>query len=408
MSQDVRQSLSQGMSFTLEVSQQLCEALSAITSGGPGDPKIRISSIIEQILASITSVQLRTAVTEFVRSCNDLDKALVDSRELLAVASPDRVKQFIVEHIFRSNTENGRFIHAKQDGIATTDDLPKTRVDHFLKAYFEPKKFKVATEVYHQMLQGSRGNVYSVDEYSEMVVATNMVTEIRSLLDTACLVMQYIFQVKSTDGSPILQSYLRDLVILENLRFLLSERLLKRYVNRFKKLPASARHQDYEEMILNTIAEFTLLSMGIISPNIFELKRVPRDTEQYQGVVESLKKIGVDLDSLMKRYRLSTTVDIIWFSRYSTAKVRSCATSETVVRTFITDTVRADRVALLEAVEYEHLFGRIKESKQDNTDDETFAEDIVAMLNESLSAQKFQDTLIALLRKWYPKFECLL
>jgi hypothetical protein len=350
---------------------------------------------------------LRTAISGLIAN-PQFSEELLRLRKELAVATESRVKHFGVNFMYTSSTNNeGKFVHARDSENKVVLDPPITRAVHFNKAYFSPEGFGAEVEEYRKTIQTLRENVKSVAEYSEMKAALDIVSLLRPQMDLLCLLIELIFRVTAEDRR-LLQSFLRDYVILENLDLVFSERLLKRFVSRFERAGSRAVARDYEEMILNTVAEFTLLSMGIISPKIFELRRVPQESTQFELADEKLREIGVDLFQVLKQYNIEGRASFIWFNRYATAKVRSTGTTEQIVRTFITKVVREDRKSILSALKYEEFFKDVRDIRQSHRGFDDFAEAACEKLAEVLSGEEFQKALGRLLHTWYPKFYMLL
>jgi hypothetical protein len=399
--------LTQSHELSLSILQGYTASLSMSRSGSPFDPKGVIQAILKLIAQRISNPQLRQAAEAFIQH-PDLGRLVVDSREKLAVAKKDRITEFGVDFVFMTCSDNGEFIHARDENGKPFLNPPKTTGVNFSKAYFTPETFRKKIEKELASLQALGSTVGSVDEYTGMVAAQTIVEHIRKNIDLICIIIELLFEQRSETNTRVLEEYLRGLVIQENLDLILSERMLKRFVTRFKRACKKAKAYEYEPALLNTIAEFTLISMGIILPELFELGTIDTETEWYQSAKDGLRKIGVPINTLLERFNLKGSGDVIWFNRYATAKVKSTPKTEAAVRDFITETVRANSKEVLTAVDFPTLFARIKEHKASSDDPDDFAESACRELSDTLSGASFQEAFGKLLHIWYPKMEQLM
>ncbi len=396
----------QSLDIGLEHSQAITEMVANIRSASGSDPGNIIQGILDKVIASIERPDLREAIRQL---CTDtLQKKLVTWADVLAVLTREKIKQFTIEYMFYSMTENGEFVHCKDaDGRALLD-RPKTNLPLFTEAFLAPDALRQRAADYLQVLQANAEKVGSVAEYSEMITAQNIMEIVRPHIDILYTTLVYLFAKKDLKGEAILATFLRDSAILQKLTLILSERMLKRFVKRFEKVGKKAAASEYEDMILNTVAEYTLISMGIITPDIFTQRRGDIDTDAYTEASADLEKIGVKLEDVLSHYHLKSSGSLFW-CRYSTTKTVPSRISDEFIRHFITETVRKDRVEVFEALNYSSFFNEIKKLKWESEGDiDVFADGAINLLREAFSDNDFQIKFLVILRRWYVHLETLL
>lgn len=404
------QSLCLAQRSTLNIELALSQSLALAVSksrppGSPGNPGDILAKILHKIADVVANKQLQSAVQGLAGNKSFVD-GLLSHREDLAVLRSGRLEQFAADHIYTTSTQDGKFIHATDGAGKPLLDPPKTTGILFRRALLEPEGLEHEMRAFQEMMQSSAAErVTSLTEHSEMITAQNVAKQIRPFFENFCALLELVF-AKKAEGEVTVAQFLREAVILDQLDLVMSERLIKRFVRRFKRVGAKAQAGQYEEAMLNTIAEYTLISMGVISPDIFTLQRGEVDTEALDAAETKLSEVGIDLNSVLAHYDLKRSGNIFWY-RYATTKMTPGRASEHLVRGFITDTVRKDRDVILAALGYEEVFEQIRLAKaESNLED--FPEVITEGLTELLGGEKFQKAHLALLRKWYPRLEQML
>lgn len=394
------------LSIELRLSQDL--ALTVRQSrppGSPGNPGDILTKILREIADVVTHKQLQAAIRGLADDKN-LINGLILHKEDLAVLRKGRLEQFAADHIYTISTQDGKFVHATDTEGKPLLNPPKTTGILFRRALLKPEEIEREITVFKEMMGSSASKrVNTMAEHLEMVAAEKVAHQIRPIFESFCAVLELIFAKKTTDEITVAQ-FLRDAAILDQLDLVMSERLIKRFVKRFNRVGRKAQAENFEEAMLNTIAEYTLISMGVISPDIFTLRRGEVDTEALAAAEVKLSEVGIDLGSVLQHYNLNRSGNIFWY-RYATTKMTPGRASEQLVRGFITDTVRKDRAVILQALEYPELFEQFKLAKVER-EPEDFVEVITERLTERLSGNPFQSAHLTLLRKWYPRLEAML
>ncbi len=397
---------SQSLSIELGLSQSLAQTVGLTRPpGSPGNPEEILARILANIVASITNARIQEAVSGLT-SDPSFVKGLLLHKEELAVLREGRIEQFAADHLYTNSTRDGKFVHAVGSDGKPVLDPPQTTGILFRRALLEPENFGQEVELLAERLRQIASRVHSVAELKEMTAAKNIAAQVRPLFENFCAILELVFAKKTEDMMTVAQ-FLRDAVILEKLDLIMSERLLKRFLKRFRRVGPRAVARDFEESMLNTVAEYTLISMGVISPDIFALQRSDTDSEAYDGACTELSKVGIDLSQVLAHYQIQPAGRIFWH-RYSTTKVKPSDRSEQIVRDFIIRTVRQDRQAVLAAVNHTELFAGFKAAKAKYGVDEEFDDEIIGQLTDQLGSDSFQLQYLALLRRWYPQLEKLL
>jgi len=86
----------------------------------------------------------------------------------------------------------------------------------------------------------------------------------------------------------------------------ISEKILKRFYDRFKNVRRTSGTTGYDSAMLNTIAEIVLVSMGIIDQQLFSLQSFNQDRDYYESLRDDFEKNDLDLDKNFASLRLKS------------------------------------------------------------------------------------------------------
>ncbi len=402
------QTLSQGYSLVqsntlrLELSQALALTVGLTRpSGSPGNPEDILRRILQMITRMIKNDHIRPMIEKLTTE-ELFVKQLFASRSALAVLSPERVSRFVVDYLYACSTLDGRFVHMTDSAGQPVVDPPSASLEVFARAMLSEKQFQVEIDAYARLARGVNTRLRSSHEYTGLLSAQKVASCLRPLFENLCTILRLVFAQKA-GGEITLAQFLLDTVILEKLDLIMSERLSKRFLKRFGRVGPRAHAQDFVVAMLNTIAEYTLMSMGVISPEIFTLQRGRVDSEAYDSARTELAGIGIKLDKVLAHYNLTGSGSYFW-CRYSTTKGTPTDRSEKIVRRFVTETVRESESAILSALSWGELFEQIKSANAEDDPDEA----VLKILTNRLGSEEFQAGYMLLLRSWYPKLETLL
>lgn len=403
-------SLSQSLSLTqshsllltqkMELSQRLAQKIEGIRGKNSStDLAVTLKKVITDIIAGLPDNLKMT----FAAVCDEqLQAAMLKTIGIFAVPTRAEIRNFVLHHIYTVSTDGqGRFIHFCDLSGGGIVDVPKTDFGTLAQALVDLEKFTQETEMIKKTLeeQVRSGKTVSFEGLHDMQDALKVAPSLIEPLERFTNAMLYLLSRKDAKGIYTLKDFALDCVVLEKLDIILSERLQKRFVKRFKRTRAGSNRHDAEICLLNTIGELTLISLGIISPDIFTPRKGNVDSELLEELNHQIACADMTLIQAFKYYALRTEGTFFW-SRYYTLNQPPCRVTEELIRSFITKTVRKDRGAVLRTVRFDEFFGNIVEAalEKDTEEKEIRLREVLISLIED---EKFQEQFVELLKSWH-------
>jgi len=187
---------------------------------------------------------------------------------------------------------------------------------------------------------------------------------------------------------------------MDHLRFFLSERMSQRFCNSFR-YAHSHSSETLRKAFLNTIGEFVLVGLRILSPSLFSLNKFEPDPKWFNKVTSELKELGLPASQL--RHLLPES-GVVFFNRWRVlGKPLSQVTDQKILQ-FIIQTVRADQEPLMP------FYRQIKREAAEITSEKGFWNDqcvaLTQVFADLVSDEGFQEVLQKLItEKWYHKLE---
>jgi hypothetical protein len=400
------QLLTQSHTLSLEQVQQISISVGLlrrrVTSDGgsnPGNPKDILERILGMVINAADNPGIRPALEAFFAD-QTFRERILSERDVLAVVTSQKLTDFCVELVFYASTVSNVFVRAMDERGNIQVDPPKTTLVKFSSAYRDAKAFDAQIEAFNRIAKANGVTDGAMLELRELQDARLVVQTLCPHIDSLALLLTYAFTRRTTEGS-LLGNFLRDAAILDRLDLILSEQLLKRFAKRWEKIGRRGTAVDFETAILNTVGEYTLMSMGIIQPTIFTRQRGEL-SDVHEHAIAALEKIGIPARQLLSRYNLKESGRIFWY-RYHLKNTASDRVADIQIREFLTEILRNDRLAILEALGYEDFFHELK--AVDFEDPEEYRVELTRILGNVLGSDSFQDHFLILLRKWYVTFE---
>jgi len=144
---------------------------------------------------------------------------------------------------------------------------------------------------------------------------------------------------KEGDTETNVLNFLREKVILEEISDFSSERLLKRFLYRlpaFQKKNEDANCRDLEYRTMDIIGEFMLISLGIISSEMFKTNKFSIDPEKIDDLIRNTNNTRDELASLFSHYNLrGIQGEPIFYTRWFTQNQIPSQETDTLVKDFI-------------------------------------------------------------------------
>jgi hypothetical protein len=225
--------------------------------------------------------------------------------------------------------------------------------------------------------------------------------------------MRIGFGIRGADGDPLLPRFFREAAVVRDLDWDISERITRRFVVRFASASGNTPAYEFQDAMINTIGEFTLVSLGILDPSLF--KRARGDVKQLDvlfadQLVDDQTNGSSDLVASLRKYKLVEQGPIYWCRWALPEGVKLTRMTDQLVRDFMRVTVAGDKKEVLAAFNFTDFFEKIKELRSQTTGDKAErAAHYAEALNKALSEDAFQQFLIERCSsRWFPRLQTLL
>lgn len=355
-------------------------------------PKKFFDNVIVLISSKIKNEKLKEAVEYFLKeNSEDIIASSINYR------NKNEVLMFVLESIHKSHP----------DGLPDPDSHELLKISlRILKKVFSDSdvEFRKDLAVSEDMAKEMKKNKTNGDILINVRERHNAL-RIKKLyeqeISTMCQLLNVAAGVTDNDyGGYVLESFTRDLKTLKTIiASPFSEKILRRFYNRFKEIRKNQGLSRYTSAMLNTIAEITLISLGIIDSRIFSRKAFKLDDDYYTSLSESFSGKGLNLDQTMNYYNLKRGGTLFWH-RWSTNHIRPSGDTDEAVREFITKVVRQDGPEILEALCFHELFKELKIKKFDEQEsDEDLFNSMSKILIKHIKEESFKTCLISLIQK---------
>lgn len=364
-----------------------------------GEPEELLDQVLEMVIAAAPQ-QHQEMLSGFLGE-PILKETILKQYSDVAVINKNRILRFVLDYFY--NSQRGEFITTYKDAEDTERrDVFKVDRGLFMQAFLEPDK--VAQEI-KSLTDTLRAN---------KAMSAHGITERRQALDVAELIKDhiatlengfaYVCTLKNAQGEMILPTFCQELAIIRRFDVLVSERMQNRFAARFRNSEA-VNARTLETAFMNTVAEYVMVSMGVVDPELFQLRKSELDQDLYLQAKAALREIGLDYDALCKKYALKPYGTIVW-NQWKARGVKPTSKTDEQIRKFMVETVRQEKTAILEAINFSTLLSRIHEiNREAKADPER---DLNAELREVLvqafGEDSFQKAILSLIReKWYQK-----
>jgi len=389
-----KQELKQELSYQQRVEQvqklahQVSQELALISDWVGDDPEDVLPKVLAEVLSLIKDNDLKVSVEKLINGIL-FKEAILDKADNLAMPTELRITDFVLRHIH--DLHQGK-LPDPRGGLAPIE------IDQavFVKGFLETDKVKAEIErwskpgrtgVDPKYIAGLQNSLMLKSAYEEAVKAFSF-----------CIAL--ILNVQDKNQHKPLLNFLREMVIMDHLRFFLSERMSQRFCNSFR-CAHSHSSETLRKAFLNTIGEFVLVGLGILSPSLFSLNKFEPDSKWFNKVTSELKELGLPASQL--RHLLPES-GVVFFNRWRVlGKPLSQVTDQKILQ-FIIQTVRADQEPLMP------FYRQIKREAAEITSEKGFWNDqcvaLTQVFADLVSDEGFQEVLQKLItEKWYHKLE---
>ncbi len=353
----------QRLEMRQEQIHKLGESIINLLESGQLSPSNQYDAMVKRVLPLVKGEELREMLGQYANNAH-FKRAALERPNAFALPTEGALNEFALR-AFHSFHEGAFELECPVEG---SDKLESRTVN------ITQKQLRDALEDPAKALKELEEFKGLVDIAPDKAMARRHMHDLRDAIDVATLLKPHIkgvsssfdllSRLKDSEGTPF-KDFFRDLVVLPRISFLVSERMMMRFSDRFRQMGKNSKQSEYEIPFGNTVADYALVSMGVVSPQLFALKSQSFDEIAYNDMKLLLKEDGHDLDALMKHYRLQIEGTFYW-NRWAVQGRRQTRITDEWVREFSTKTVRAELPDILDAADFDDVFREAKQIVEAN------------------------------------------
>ena len=351
-SQDIEQYQQTVLAQALQIkmTQAINNLRDAADIGGTG----MLDRVMRTLLSEYCPKELREALRNIGQDAHFKKVATAYKLELSRARKAD-INLVAVEYLFDAT---GGEVQYSQNG--TVLDHEKISKGIFIDSFLNPKRIQAEIDgiMSSAKVNPSGLSAEAMRHIKENRSALSLASAYKETIDMLFQGIQYLLNITSEDGRRILPDFFSELFILEKFTLALPERIARRFIKRFME---TRKHETFwsprvRDAFLNSVGEFVLVCMGVISPDMFKLQTGRLDTE----ILEAMRDKDFDVQAYLKRLSLTPSGTFFW-NRWHTLNRPPSRITDDLIRDFITRTVRADAKAIFKVVSFETLFESLKQ-----------------------------------------------
>ncbi|MCB0336239.1 MAG: hypothetical protein KDD62_08030, partial [Bdellovibrionales bacterium] len=286
-----------------------------------------------------------------------------------------------------------------------------TTVGQVMNAISDPKNFRdsLQQEIELARVENSQGRKLEglMRQISEKEAALRVADFVEPYAGTMAKLLSLAFRIPNSERQPVLKNFFREMDVMDRLSWDISERITKRFIARFSYIGQSSPGYTYADAMMNTISEYTMVSLGIIDPNLFVRLRGEARTLDVLFAsqnVDDQTNGAVNLEAEQRKLSLKASGTIFW-SRWSVNGKKPSLQTDNAIRRVMTEVIRGDKEQTLEAFEFPKFFNELKEIRKTNEKDNVkplFGQ----LLGDFLLGENFQKHIKArCTTSWYPALQ---
>lgn len=397
-SQILEQTLRMSQSLKKELRQDLIQRLSlkaeTIFEESSGDSADELLAEIILYILARTPEPIKGKIIDQATD-KTYQVSMLKNGSALCIPTEPRINEFVRDYFYQIH--GGSFRYESDDNTIERVTIPLgiyhdsfTKVDA-LRTELET----LEAEINSGSQKDNKGTFLRRGDLLNTLLVKELV---QPLLPPIFTLSKYLCTFKIND-SCLLAEFFRDRELIQRLNPVLTERVIKRFLHRFKH--SRRMSNNYKRTsLLNSVTEYVLVCMGVIDGEIFRLKRAEISQKQYQAKKNAFSKADLDLDQLLKHYNLTGVGPIFW-NRWSVIGMKRSFTTDEMVRNFMTITVRKQSKELFEILNAEWFFSQIEDLYGPDAEFEK-----ESLFVELLSSEEVHQKLLELCKtNWYPALD---
>jgi len=357
------------------------------------NPEATLDIVLQQVCKAIDDEELR-GVFQTVLGLNLLREILITDHLELSVYSECSIRSTVVNF----------FAKMYEGGFPDLSSTTAGRLHDKVPAGLIVKVFNQDREQSERDLNFLKETLKSQNDYRGTMEAFNELSAAIKIFDqysvqvnNMCNIILHACQVHDQ----ILISFFRDLVMIKQLNFLFAEKIQQRFVKRFSQIRGFDSTDSLANHMLNTISEYVLVGMGIVSPKLFSLRVFQQDPQYLRDIDEKLEKSGLTARQLLQHYNLQAT-GTVFFHRWHVIGHRLTRITDNLIHVFITKTVRQSSDELFAALNFESLVEEVKDLKRQKLKPDDLDVGIRELLVKALTKKSFLKLVKAKIKTdWY-------
>lgn len=404
MEQQIRLSAEQRMTLRHELALKMRETLELVQSDAGLDPPSRLDDVLQAVIACIRDEKIRTAILAIFTN-QHLRNRMFRQATTHAIGRNMADVQAISCNALLDGF-NGEAPVVEEDGTSSEIKIINRRV---IDALNDPAKVQQDIEESRKLMDTAKEAVGegAFIELDELMNGANIAELIRDPVALQNQLLTLAFCAKEPGAAEtVLRNYFREVVIFEQLAFVVSERIQNRFATRFADISKRDTEETLQCAMMNTVGEFTLASMGVIQPELFVAQSGEMADTTYEDAKSCLQENGISLDELMRRFNLTKEGKFFW-SRWAVKGEKKAAVTDDKVRAFL-NVIRAESDEVLAALDFNTLIAEVRAAKQASEQIKSIEsrkvllETLREILYTHMSSDAFKKVIVAKIKgTWY-------
>ena len=407
MSMNLSAQLEQKLETTLAMKQMMAhslvesvrETIAQLRSGALGDTSgllgVVIRTALLQAKEQIRDPHVQAALESYFGDPQNISY-MASKTDAIAQATISGFDPFVRQALIEGLPNEGDGKYALTPGHQEM----KTTFASLDRALKDPNKLQTELEEKTKSARKLRKNIGTgfISEISEGRTALQMAEVLAPHLKVAQQLFTIAFRVQGADGEPILPRFFREAAVMKDLDWEISDRISRRFVTRFASARSNAPAYEFSDAMINTIGEFTLVSLGVLDPTLF---RRARGNVQEIDVLfaDQLDDDATDgarsMAASLSKYNLAERGPIYWCRWALPDGVQLTRMTDELVRDFMRITVAKDTREVLDAFKFDAFFEKIKDLRRQASGDKAErAAHYAEALSEALTQPEFRNFLI--------------
>lgn len=395
------QSLQQSITHRLDMIHSLTLQMLHIIEDTDADPHKYWEQLIVFLGDRLQSPQLKQGFLQLLSNEFLAKRLLVpDEEHLEKMVAPNSklLTEMAVDAMYKMTKD------FQDQALAPGEEPIKTNIVRVHQAFENPDEVEAEISRLEDLMRAQHeqgGNVTGLmNEIKENRTALEVHQELLPLVTNSVALLTLAYTIKDETGNSYLRSFFRDMLISSKLRFIASDRIIARFAGRFINIKRNSKPKDHALAVVNTVFEYMLVAIGIVSPELFTLNFAKNEVDE-----EVLGDTQQEFKAICKHWNLNTEGTFFW-SRWALIGQKPSAVTDTKIRDMMRLFQREDADAVLQAVEFDELYKETVETLDKFDDEEINREEAKSELRGSIAASLGSEVVTTLIikllqEKWY-------